>query len=87
MPQWVPGLGISSPEAKRSPETAFSLSSSGTDDGRMALVEHVPGMATEGLQIVATRGRARDDSALSRDGQSTGSLPPLEDGGVARLVP
>ena len=84
MPQWVPGLGFSSPEAIRSPVTAFSLSSSGTDDGQMALVEHVPGMATEGLHIVATRGRARDDSALSRDGQSAGSLPPLEDGGVAR---
>ena len=80
MPQWVSGVGLSSPDAKKSPETAFSLSSSGSDDRRLAMIESGSGMATEGLHLVATRGRLRDTSAPSRGSQSAGSLPPLEDG-------
>ena len=81
MPSWVAGVGLSSPDASklRSPDSAFSVSSTSSDTRKMAINESGSGMATEGLHVVATRGSLRDDSAPSRGSQSTASLPPLED--------
>ena len=81
MPSWVPGVGFSSPDASklRSPDSAFSVSSTSSDTKRMAMIESGSGMAAEGLQVAATRGSLRDDSAPSRGTQSAASLPPLED--------
>ena len=87
MPIWVPGTGGSPPGVRRSPETTYSLSSSSSGDRRLVAVDSGSGMAEEGLQVSATRASLRESSAVSRDGRSAGSWPPLEDGAARERSP
>ena len=87
MPVWVPGTGGSPPSVRRSPETTYSLSSSSSGDRRLVAVDSGSGMAEEGLQVSATRASLRESSAVSRDSQSAGSLPPLVDGPTRERSP
>ena len=88
MPSWVAGLGLSSPDANklRSPDSAFSVSSTSSDTRKM-IHDGESGVATGGLQLVAALDSLRDHSAPSRGSRSTASLPPLEAAGARDRSP
>ena len=86
MPNWVSGQGFSPPQAKGSPETAYSLSSSISDNRRLVAVDSGSGMAGEGLDL-ATRGSLRESSACSGGSRSNGSMPALMDASARERSP
>ena len=78
MPTWVSGLGLSPPKPRGSPETPFDLSSSSSDNRPLVASESESGMAVEGLET-ATRASLRENSVISRDSRSAGSVHALMD--------
>ena len=78
MPTWVSGLGLSPPKPRGSPESAFDLSSSSSDNRQLVASESESGMAAEGLDA-ATRASLRETSVISRGSRSAGSVYALVD--------